>query len=69
MGTPICVHRLKVYLYLSYRLLGPQCGSSRDTTRGCAGRGHGVIGAHFAKMTPNFGFLEAFGVIHDPLFF
>ena len=29
--------------------------------RGCTRRGHGVIGAHFAKVTPNFGFLAAFG--------
>ena len=29
--------------------------------RGCATGGHGVIRAHFAKMTPNFGFLAAFG--------
>ena len=27
------------------------------------------LGAHFAKMTPNYGFLVAFGVIHVPLFF
>ena len=37
--------------------------------RGCARRGHGVIGAHFAKMTPNFGFLAAFwgSFMNDPL--
>ena len=29
--------------------------------RGCARRGHGVIGTHFAEMTPKFGFLVAFG--------
>ena len=37
-------------------------------SRGCARRGHGLIGAHFAKVTPNFGFLAGFGVIHVPLF-
>ena len=37
-------------------------------SRGCARAGHGVIGAHFAKMTPNFGFLRLLGVIHDPFF-
>ena len=30
-------------------------------SRGCARRGHGVIVAHFANMTPNFWFLAAFG--------
>ena len=31
--------------------------------RGCARGGHGVIGAHFAKMTPNFGFVfELWGI-------
>ena len=35
--------------------------------RDCTRRGHGVIGAHFAKMTPNFEFLAVLGVIHGPL--
>ena len=29
--------------------------------QGCTRGGHGVIGTRFAKMTPNFGFLVAFG--------
>ena len=35
--------------------------------RGCARRGHGVIGTHFAEMTPKFGFLVAFGGHSWPL--
>ena len=32
-----------------------------DICRGFARGGHGVIGPHFAKITPNFGFLVAIG--------
>ena len=35
--------------------------------KGCARGGHGVVGVHFAKITPNFGFLVAFGGHSWPL--
>ena len=43
--------------------------SEQLVTRGCARGGHGVIGAHFAKIDPNFGFLVAIEGHSWPLLF
>ena len=52
-----CSHRLLCWIKSRVRDFSVKIAL---ISRGCARGGHGVIGAHFAKMTPNFGFLVAF---------